>query len=141
MKNLSAPANKVNIKQSMQNKKLTQEKKEYFKVLLIQSLNELIAEANRSVSGFAATKDVYPDFLDQASMESYTDFTLRLRERESRLMRKIRLVLERLDEGNFGVCEQCGKKISEERLKARPMTTLCIKCKKNQEAIEKVRGF
>ena len=97
---------------------LTQETKEYFKELLTQKLEELIAEANNTISGFAGLKDVCPDFLDQASMESDADFSLRLKERESRLMRKIRRALEKLDEGNFGVCEKCGKEISEERLKA-----------------------
>ena len=113
---------------------LTEEKKEYFKELLIQRLDELIAEANKTVSGFAALKDVCPDFLDQASMEADTDFPLRLKERESRLMRKIRRALEKLEEGDFGICEECGEEISEERLKVRPMAALCIKCKKKQEA-------
>jgi len=125
----------------MQNRKLTQEKKEYFKNLLIQMLNELIADANLAVRGFAGHKDVCPDFLDQASMESDADLSLRLKERESRLMRKVWRALEKLDEANFGVCEKCGKEISEERLNARPMAALCIKCKKKQEASEKLRGL
>ncbi len=120
---------------------LTQEKKEYFKKLLIQRLDELIAGANNTINGFVGPKDVFPDFLDQASIESDTDFSLRLKERESRLMKKIRRALEKLDEGNFGVCEKCGREISEERLKARPMAALCIKCKKRQETIEKRRGL
>jgi DnaK suppressor protein len=120
---------------------LTQEKKEFFRKLLIQRLDELIAETNLTVRCFAGLKDMCPDFLDQASMESDADFSLRLRERESRLMRKIWRALEKLDEGNFGVCEKCGKEISEERLKARPMAALCIKCKKKQETLEKIRGL
>lgn len=120
---------------------LTQEEKEFFKGLLIQRLDELIAEVNNTISDFAVLKDMCPDFLDRASMESDADFSLRLKERESRLMKKIRKALEKLDEGNFGVCEKCGKEISEERLKARPMAALCIKCKKKQEALEKRRGL
>ena len=72
---------------------LTQEKKKYFKGLLIQRLDELIAEANNTISGFAGPKDVCPDFVDQASIESDADFSLRLKERESRLMRKIMTLL------------------------------------------------
>jgi len=120
---------------------LTQEKKKYFKGLLIQRLDELIAEANNTISGFAGPKDVCPDFVDQASIESDADFSLRLKERESRLMMKIQRAVKKLDEGTFGVCEKCGKEISEERLKVRPMATLCIKCKKKQETIEKNRGL
>jgi DnaK suppressor protein len=119
----------------------TEEREKYFKELLTQKLEELAVEANKTVSGFAGPKDVYPDFLDQASMESDADFSLRLKERESRLMEKIRRALEKLDEGNFGVCEKCGREISEERLKVRPMAVLCIRCKKKQEASEKMRGL
>ena len=120
---------------------LTQENKEYFKGLLSQRLDELISGANYTVRNFAGPKDMCPDFLDRASMESDTDFSLRLKERESRLMKKITRSLKKLDEGNFGVCEKCGRGISEERLKARPMAVLCIKCKKKQEAKEKIRGL
>jgi DnaK suppressor protein len=125
----------------MKNKKLTEEKKVYFKELLIQRLDELIAEANKTVSGFAVPKDVCSDFLDRACMESDADFSFRLKERESRLMKKIKAALEKLEDGDFGMCEECGKEISEERLKVRPMAVLCIKCKKKQEAAEKARGF
>lgn len=120
---------------------LTEEKKGYFKDLLIQKLDGLIAEINKTMSSFSGPKDEPPDFLDQAFIESDADFSLRLKERESKLMRKIRRALERLDEGNFGICEQCGREISEGRLKARPMAALCIKCKKRQEASEKIRGL
>ena len=120
---------------------VTQENKEYFRRLLIQRLDELIVGGNKTVNDFAGPKDMCPDFLDQASMESDADFSLRLKERESRLMRKIRRALKKLDEGNFGVCEKCGREISEERLKARPVAVLCIKCKKKQEAKEKIRGL
>lgn len=120
---------------------LTEETKEYFKELLTLKLDDLIAEVNNTISGFVGPKDVYPDFVDQASMESDISFSLRLKERESRMMKKIRKALEKLDEGNFGVCEKCGREISEERLKVRPIAALCIKCKKKQEALEKRRRF
>ena len=120
---------------------LTQENKEYFRGLLSQRLDELINEANYAVRSFAGPKDLCPDFLDQAYMESEADVSLLLKEREGRLMKKITSALKKLDEGNFGVCEKCGRGISEERLKARPMAVLCIKCKKKQEASEKLRGL
>ena len=120
---------------------LTQEKKEYFKDLLIQRLDELFAGANKAVNDFDGLRDACPDFVDQASMESDADFSFHLKERESRLMKKISRTLEKLDEGDFGVCEECGREISEEKLKVRPMAALCIKCKKKQEALEKRRGF
>jgi DnaK suppressor protein len=120
---------------------LTQENKEYFRGLLSQRLDELIAEANDTVKSIAGPKDICPDFLDRAYMEYEADISLRLKERENRLMKKIRSAIQKLDEGNFGVCEKCGRGISEERLKARPMAVLCIKCKKKQEATEKIKGL
>ena len=120
---------------------LTQDRKEYFKELLTQRLHEILAEANKTVSGFAESKDEPADFLDRASMESDTGFSLRLREREGKLIVKIKTALEKLEEGDFGICEECGKEISEERLKVRPMAALCIKCKKKQEVQERRRGL
>jgi len=79
--------------------------------------------------------------VDQASAESHTDFTLHIKERENRLILKIKEALNRIDNGTFGICEVCGEKISEKRLEARPVTTLCIECKKRQEMDEKLRGI
>ena len=58
-----------------------------------------------------------------------------------KLIGKIKDALERLSNETYGICEACGEEISEARLKARPVTTLCIDCKKRQETDEKVRGL
>ncbi|RLB13465.1 MAG: RNA polymerase-binding protein DksA, partial [Deltaproteobacteria bacterium] len=65
----------------------------------------------------------------------------RISDRGRKLLVKIKEALERLDNGTFGICEACGEEISEKRLKARPVTTLCIECKKKQETEEKLRGL
>jgi DnaK suppressor protein len=57
------------------------------------------------------------------------------------LITKITEALERIEEGTFGICERCGEPISEKRLEARPVTTLCIKCKQEQEDLEKRGGI
>ena len=80
----------------------------------------------------------FPDPTDRASLESDRNFELRIRDRERKLILKIREAIERLDEGEFGICESCGEDISEARLKARPVTTLCIDCKTEQERQEKI---
>ena len=49
--------------------------------------------------------------------------------------------MERIDEETFGICEKCGDDISVARLKARPVTTLCIECKTSEEAQEKALGL
>ncbi len=120
---------------------LTQSKKEYFRKILSQRLNELMEEADKTINEIADLKEESPDFIDQASVESDIDFVLRIRERENKLIGKINDALERIDQGTFGVCEVCGNGISEERLEARPVTTLCITCKKKQESKEKVKGL
>jgi DnaK suppressor protein len=55
-------------------------------------------------------------------------------------LQKIDHALEKIKEGTFGVCEQCGEPISMKRLEARLETTLCIRCKEDQERIEKAYG-
>ncbi|MBN2192966.1 MAG: TraR/DksA C4-type zinc finger protein [Polyangiaceae bacterium] len=84
--------------------------------------------------------DDLPDEMDLASSEYLQSFTFRLRGRERMLLDKIQKALVRLDDGSFGVCEECGEKISQKRLEARPETTLCIRCKEEQERIEKDFG-
>jgi DnaK suppressor protein len=66
---------------------------------------------------------------------------LRIRDRENKLIKKIRNALNRIENGTFGVCEECGENISIKRLKARPVTTQCIDCKTKEEASERALGL
>jgi DnaK suppressor protein len=66
---------------------------------------------------------------------------LRIRDREAKLIKKIREALERIENDTYGVCESCGEDISIKRLKARPVTTQCIDCKSKEEALEKALGI
>ena len=113
---------------------------EYFREILKERFQELLAEAEKTVTGMTSANDNFPDPTDRASLESERNFMLRIRDRERKLLSKIESAMERIDSGEFGICEMCGDDIGEERLKARPVTTLCISCKKNQEANEKARG-
>ena len=120
---------------------MDQEKLEYFRRLLQDQLDELIDEALKTVNGMTNLKDTFPDPTDRAALETDRNFLLRIRDRERKLIEKIKEALDRIDNGQFGVCEVCGKEIGEKRLMARPVTTLCIECKKKQEAREKARGL
>ncbi|MFO7736845.1 MAG: RNA polymerase-binding protein DksA [Desulfatiglandaceae bacterium] len=120
---------------------LTKKKQDFFRDLLNQRLNELLEDANKTLSGMSDQTENFPDPTDRASMESDRNFELRIRDRERKLISKIKDALERLEVGTYGICEQCGEDITEERLKARPVTTLCIECKKMQETQEKVKGL
>ena len=119
---------------------MEKEKLEHFREILRERFQELLAEAEKTVTGMTSANDNYPDPTDRASLESDRNFMLRIRDRERKLLSKITSALERIDAGDFGICEMCGDDIGEERLEARPVTTLCISCKKKQEAIEKARG-
>ncbi len=112
----------------------------HFKKLLLARLEELLNEAEKTVAGMTDAEESFPDPTDRATLESDRNFTLRIRDRERKLISKIREALQRIEDGTFGVCESCGDDIGDERLTARPMTTLCIDCKRREEASERARG-
>jgi DnaK suppressor protein len=85
-------------------------------------------------------QNAFPDPTDQASMETDRNFDLRIKDRERKLIRKIDQAILRIKEGEFGMCEACGGDISAKRLQARPVTTLCIDCKTEQEQEERTRS-
>jgi DnaK suppressor protein len=114
---------------------------EYFRQLLTDQLQDLLAQADDTVSGMTAQKENFPDPTDRASLEADRNFMLRIRDREHKLIKKIKKALERIDNGTFGICESCGEEIGIERLKARPVTSQCIECKSKEEALEKALGL
>jgi len=109
---------------------------EFFRSLLNQRIDELRSEAGKTVESMDEDEN-FPDPTDRASMESNRNSMLRIRDRERKLIFKIQEALQRLDQGEYGICEECGEAIGIERLKARPVTTLCIDCKSNQEIAER----
>jgi DnaK suppressor protein len=78
--------------------------------------------------------------MDLASSEYLQSFQFRLRGRERSFLNKIDKALVKINEGTFGVCEDCGESIHTKRLEARPETALCIKCKEEQEREEQQFG-
>jgi DnaK suppressor protein len=109
---------------------------EFFRNLLNQRLKELRSEAGKTVENMDEDEN-FPDPTDRATMESNRNSELRIRDRERKLIFKIREALQRLEDGEFGICAECGEEIAIERLKARPVTTFCIECKSTQEVREK----
>ncbi len=77
-----------------------------------------------------------PDPNDRATRESELEGELRLRDRDRKLISKIQQALGRIDAGTFGTCLSCGEPISAARLRARPVTELCIDCKREAERVE-----
>jgi DnaK suppressor protein len=113
----------------------------YFEKLLSDRLEELLTQAGDTVSGMIDPKENFPDPTDRASLEAERNFLLRIRDRESKLIRKVKKALARIENGTFGVCEGCGEDISAKRLKARPVTAQCIECKTKEEASERALGL
>ena len=108
-----------------------------FQILLEKQLAELERKASGTVSDLLLQTIGAADLLDLTTMESDRSFTLRIRDRESKLIRKIKAALRRIEEGTYGECEECGEDISIARLQARPVTSYCIRCKTKLEALEK----
>ena len=104
---------------------------EFFRHLLTQWMEELLEHADDTVEGLLDARENLADPLDRASAESDRTWTLRIRDRE-------RMLIIEIEE--YGICEDCGEEISIERLKARPVTSLCIRCKTKRESIEKLTG-
>ncbi|MBI5682743.1 MAG: RNA polymerase-binding protein DksA [Deltaproteobacteria bacterium] len=119
---------------------MKKERLEYFRIILNKNLEELLSEADKTVVTMSDSKEEhFADPTDRASHETERNFLLRVKDRERRLIAKIKDALERIDNGAFGVCEICGGEISEKRLEARPVTTYCIECKKEKEEEEQER--
>ena len=114
---------------------------DFFRDLLTRWLEELLGHADDTVGTLLETDNYSPDPLDRASYESNRSTALRIRDRESMLIHKIRNSLEDIENGEYGICEDCGQDIAIERLKARPVARRCIHCKAKQENLEKIMGL
>jgi DnaK suppressor protein len=121
--------------------KLKKEDLEYFGGVLQRQLDELVRGAERTVDDMteAEGKTAFPDPTDRASLESDRNFELRIRDRERKLINKIKKALGKIEDESFGFCEVCGEPIDFKRLEARPVTTHCIECKTSEEEEEKIR--
>ena len=110
-----------------------------FRKMLTKQLSELEEKVGEA-KHLDSSEEVFPDPTDRASAESDRNFDIRVRDRERKLIIKIKDALERIEDGEFGICEDCGEPIGIKRLEARPVTTLCIDCKVIRERQEKARG-
>ncbi|HMR75886.1 MAG TPA: TraR/DksA C4-type zinc finger protein [Polyangiaceae bacterium] len=109
-----------------------------FRDLLESKRREIVRRAQQTLDeDMTLDANDLPDEMDLASSEYLQSFTFRLRGREKVFLDKIQKALEKIDDGSFGVCDDCSEKISVKRLEARPETTLCIRCKEDQERVEK----
>ena len=99
---------------------------------------ELISDAGIALNTLPE-ETTFPELGDQASAEIDRNFMLKLKGRERKLLKKIDEAIEKIDNGTYGICEACGEEINIKRLEARPVTTMCIECKTEQEEEERLR--
>ena len=123
-------------------KALNKKELKKFQELLEDKRKSVLERARQmlSVENMALDTNDLPDEMDLASSEYLQSFEFRLRGREKSLLSKLDLALKKIEEGTFGVCEICEESIGKKRLEARPETTLCIKCKEDQEREERTMG-
>lgn len=115
---------------------MTRDQMECFRIILLKRLDELMNSANHEMIELKSRSSAEIEYIDRAAMEADQTMRLRIRSRESLLIRKIRKALERIENESYGICETCGEDISLERLEARPVTTKCILCKEEEERQE-----
>jgi DnaK suppressor protein len=114
---------------------------EYLKNQLYEWLDDLLNHAGATIGGMLELETGCADYLDRALAETDRSTLLRICDRESMLINKIRNSLDDIENGDYGICEECGGEIAMARLMARPIAKHCIRCKTRQEMRERVAGF
>jgi DnaK suppressor protein len=138
--NMFGPAN-VKPYQAGQNEEyMSREQLEHFRMVLLQWKSQLMAEVDRTMHHMQDESSNYPDPVDRASQEEEFNLELRARDRERKLLRKIEETLSRINDNDYGYCDDCGAEVGIRRLEARPTATQCIECKTIAEIREKQVG-
>jgi RNA polymerase-binding transcription factor len=119
---------------------MDKKRQKHFREVLIKRMADLLGIADDTVTRMSEGNGTFPDPLDRALSESNSTIELRKRDRERKLIQKIRKAIQKTEDGSYGVCEICGEEITEDRLEVRPETTLCIGCKEEQEEVERQFG-
>ena len=102
-----------------------------------ERVDSLMANGRDAVANLTEDRTQEADAIDVASSESEREFVLRLAGRERLMLRKLKKAQERMEEGEYGMCESCGENITFKRLLVRPVATQCIDCKTQAEQLER----
>ena len=109
----------------------------HFRAMLEAWRRQLMEEVDRPVDFMRQESTSLPDVNDRATQEEEFAVSLRTRDRERKLLKKIAKSLTEIDAGDYGYCETCGTDIGLKRLEARPTATQCIDCKTLAEIKER----
>jgi DnaK suppressor protein len=113
---------------------------EYFRQKLTAWRDELIDESRETISNLQTEVRDVGDEAERATRETENSLELRTRDRYRKLIKKINKTLVRLDEGEYGYCEETGEEIGIQRLEARPIATLCLDAQERWELRQKQMG-
>ncbi|MBP2292088.1 MULTISPECIES: RNA polymerase-binding protein DksA [Azospirillum] len=113
--------------------------REYFRQKLLRWRAELLQESNETLNSLQEGGIQEPDIADRASAETDRALELRTRDRERKLISKIDAALERLQNGEYGYCEETGEPIAVRRLDARPIATLSLEAQERHERLERTQ--
>jgi DnaK suppressor protein len=119
---------------------MNEAQKDHFREILLEWKRQLMEEVDMTISHLKEEATNFADPSDRASQEEEFSLELRTRDRERKLIRKIEKAIERLEEDDYGYCDDCGVEIGIRRLEARPTATQCIDCKTLAEIKEKQVG-
>jgi DnaK suppressor protein len=111
----------------------------FFRNLLVQMEKELRQNADQTTVNLRETT-VVPDPTDRATIEEEHALELRTRDRERKLLKKVEAAIRRIDEGDYGYCEETGEPIGVARLMARPTATLSLEAQQRRELKQKMYG-
>ncbi len=112
--------------------------KEYFRRKLLAWKDEILRESRSTLSNLQEDIGALPDLADRASTETDRALELRARDRQRKLISKIEAALRRIEEGEYGYCEETGEPISLARLDARPVATMSLEAQERHERSERV---
>ena len=116
---------------------MNEDQRKHFKEILKAWRLELMEEVDRTVTHMKDEAANFPDPADRATQEEEFSLELRTRDRERKLIKKIDKTLLRVEEDDYGFCDQCGVDIGIRRLEARPTANLCVDCKTLDEIKER----
>ncbi len=119
---------------------MSHEQQEYFRQKLLWWQEQIFKDQGSTVTHLKGEALNFPDLIDRASMVEGYNLELKARDRERKFLKKIEESLERLENGEYGYCDDCGSEIGLERLEARPTANQCIDCKTIDEIKEKQAG-
>ncbi|MDB5441365.1 MAG: dnaK suppressor protein [Caulobacteraceae bacterium] len=111
---------------------------EYFRKKLQAWKEDILRESRETMTHLQAETENHPDLADRASSETDRALELRTRDRQRKLISKIDEALRRIEEGNYGYCEDTGEPIGVARLDARPIATLSLEAQERHERRERV---